>query len=282
LNVNSIRQKINEINKILETKIFDFVVLQETNLNENIPASFYKHNAYRSIRRDRHSIHSSGGIIVFIRKEYTITNIQTYNEDLDFEFIRFDIKFRKKILHFITCYKPPSYNEKIFISQIENVLFTIDSNEPIFLLGDLNMDLINNNNENLIEFISHYELKNYVTKPTRTLLKYYQHTKQNRLSSTLIDVVIHNHNLIDFVDVLDCSFSDHDFVAAKLKFDKEALSDSFITKRDLNEKNIALISQEMLKINFEKFDLIDDVDERWATMKADILIVLDKIAPEKS
>ena len=44
---NDIKNNINEVDNILNTKYFDLVMFQETHLDENDPISFYKNNIYR-------------------------------------------------------------------------------------------------------------------------------------------------------------------------------------------------------------------------------------------
>ena len=92
LNINSLFNKIAEIDEILNLKLYDIVTLNETKLDEYVSQSFYKNVFYIIIRRDRGT--GGGGVLVFIRKEYKILN--SFNS-LDFEMIHFKIYCVKTI-----------------------------------------------------------------------------------------------------------------------------------------------------------------------------------------
>ena len=88
------------------------------------------------IRLDR-ADHGGGGELVFIRKEYKIQKIELTN----FETIYFQIKIKNQVANFISSYKSPSFDNSEYITCLENLLFQMDNDEAIFIVGDLNMDL---------------------------------------------------------------------------------------------------------------------------------------------
>ena len=81
------------------------------------------------------------------------------------------------------------------------------------------MDLFQENvrNSNLIDFMFTNNLKQAVIEPTRICTKYYSNTNQLMVSKALIDVIIHNNNLIQTVNNILCPFSDHMFIMTDLK-----------------------------------------------------------------
>ena len=68
LNVNSIYDKMSEIDLILQTKIIDIFMINESRLDSNIPSLFYSSPDYKIIRLDREG-KCGVGEIVFIRKD---------------------------------------------------------------------------------------------------------------------------------------------------------------------------------------------------------------------
>ncbi len=72
LNLNSLRKKKTEIFQLLDQRIVDILMLNETRLDElTDPLSNYKHKNYNILRLDR-SGNSGGGLAVYIKKEYSI------------------------------------------------------------------------------------------------------------------------------------------------------------------------------------------------------------------
>ena len=116
-------------------------------------------------------------------------------------------------------------------------------------------------NKNLFEFISHYNLKNFVTKPTRTKAKFYKRKKEFCTSSTIIDVIIHNNELINSTSVINCLFSDHDLITANVKVEHTTSTDKFIIKRDLSEKNLLLINEKLFISQLENILFMINQDE---------------------
>ena len=128
LNINSFFMKADEIQMILDKKLFDIIMLNESKLDETIPTKFTDHINYISLRRDR--TRNGGGILIFIRREYKVYNINIHSK---IECIYFSIKYCKTILNFISCYKPPNENNQIFLDTIEEIFYTYDLLNPIFI-----------------------------------------------------------------------------------------------------------------------------------------------------
>ena len=96
-------------------------------------------------------------------------------------------------------------------------------------------------NTNFRDFLTSNLLVNFVTKPTRSI------------SESLIDVILHNSNLVLNTLVSDCPFSDHKFVTANLSFASNTnilSSFSATTSRCLTENKLDLIAKATNTINF--------------------------------
>jgi len=76
-NINSLFCKFNEINDILNKKIFDIVFIQETKISSNIPDAFFSNIGYNILRRDRPN-GGGGGILIFTSK--TIPIVETFSD----------------------------------------------------------------------------------------------------------------------------------------------------------------------------------------------------------
>ena len=191
-------------------------MLNETKLNNFIhPNSSISHKFYNLLRRDRVSLNSGGGVLVYIKKEYIIKkSILIHN----FEAIYFQLKFDKKLFNFISCYRPPSTssinNVNNFLELLENFLFSLDPSIPLFIIGDFNINYSSANFPS--SFFNSYNLSNYINMPTRYTKKNYNNS--SKLGSyTVIDLVLHNFHYIDDCRSIICPFSDHNFVLVSLK-----------------------------------------------------------------
>ena len=91
--------------------------------------------------------------------------------------------------------------------EMENYILALDPTTPLFIVGDLNMDFISNNGADLQIFMDNNHLLNFVMEPTRVCTKYYSSTNSYRTSHSLIDVVLHNDNMIINVNTLGCPFA---------------------------------------------------------------------------
>ena len=70
LNINSLKNKKDSVDRILNTLQFGIVMLNETKLSDADPIEFYKNNDYRILRRDRGS--GGGGVLVFILRSLNV------------------------------------------------------------------------------------------------------------------------------------------------------------------------------------------------------------------
>ena len=131
------KSKVDEINKILNSRKFDIISLNETKLDENTP-DIFKSNFYNFIRRDRTS--HGGGLLIFIRLEYKIVCQEIYN---DYEIIFFQLLINGSLNNFISCYNPHTKFTKDLLNYLENViLLKIDLKLNLFIVGDFNNDFL--------------------------------------------------------------------------------------------------------------------------------------------
>jgi hypothetical protein len=166
--------------------------------------------------------------------------------------------------NFISCYKPPIENDENFLTELDDFIFTLNLEDNLIIIGDLNMDLLqgNNQNESLLNFILSNNLDQAVTKPTRICTKYYEKEKRYSCSKSLIDVIIHNNGLVKEVFNIHCGFSDHKFIMAKLDIKKTASKQSYFTGRNLSEKSINSIVDEITLIDHNLIKRLKNADEK--------------------
>jgi hypothetical protein len=138
LNINSIYNKVSEVHIILELDTFDVIVINESKLDDLVPSKSLCNKHYSIMRRDRNRY--GGGVLVYVKKTYKLVSEQ-YSPD--FELIVLKLKIKNAKHNFISAYKPPKDDIDTFVSYLENVVSTIDSNETITILGDFNINMLN-------------------------------------------------------------------------------------------------------------------------------------------
>ena len=75
-------------------------------------------------------------------------------------------------------------------------MFTLDASLPLYFIGDLNCDLLSDGKSALAEFIDSNCFKNFVKKPTQIARRFVTNHDEFQTSSTLIDVLIHNGEMV--------------------------------------------------------------------------------------
>lgn len=284
LNINSITRHLLDVNSILDTCAFDLICFNESKLDVTIPVSFFIHNHYTSIRCDRNR--HGGGTIVFVNKKHVISNILTKSTICDIEFVSFKVKSSSGLVNFICSYKPPSDNNLIYIDHLDNLLQSLDPNLPIFIIGDLNMNLdSSNSNIDLTEFLASNQLTNFVNEPTRVATVHHANSSTTISSSTLIDVILHNADLILNTATVDCPFSDHKFVLANAQlnfFSSSSDSTTTILTRCLTDSKLCAVSEATQLINYNDLNSVENVDSRWCSLHYSLTDILNRLAPLKS
>ncbi|CAF0861672.1 unnamed protein product, partial [Brachionus calyciflorus] len=274
LNINSILNHLVDVDEILSSKLFDLVFFCETKLDDLIPNSFYNHDLYFKIRLDR-SRHG-GGLVVFIKNSLVVTKSILLDK---LELIYFQIRLKNQKYNFVNSYRSPSVNEELFLDKLDDFIHTLNLNEPLFIIGDLNMDCLNNANLKIKDFIQNNDLINFVTKPTRISTKFYKKSNTTKKTTTLIDLLLHNGDLVENADVIDCPFSDHNFVVSKLSINKPTNVMRTIECRNLSTENMEKINNLIDVIDLKQLKNNSNIESKWTFFKNEILKIINDVAP---
>jgi hypothetical protein len=187
LNINSVVNKVHELDQILNKCNPDAFLIDESKLNNTVPVSWYKNSKYFSLRLDREG-EGGGGELVFLKKGTIIKK----HEYTSFETIYFQLYVDGQLVNMLLSYKSPSTDNNEFLEKLESFLLLLDPREPLYIIGDLNMDLKSIKGSDLGNFLIRNELNNFVNQHTRICRSYYKDKKKYQTSRTLIDVIISN------------------------------------------------------------------------------------------
>ena len=177
----------------------NIVSINETHLSEHDrlePSMLHVNTDFSVFRYDRDE--TGGGVAVFVRQVF---NPRRLDIDLAIEAVAVKIHNPKPII-FLSVYRPPITPMKIFSEWLKQFLSTI-SHETVWIVGDFNEDILLTDKKPCCSMLNSLNFSQIVTKPTCD-------------SGTLIDHVYINGHLGVQSDVVDCYYSDHDFVLCKI------------------------------------------------------------------
>ena len=141
LNINSLRNKINDLRLILHNVPLDYFVIRETKLDKSFPNAQLTINNYKiTLRRDRDK--HGGGLIEFVRKGLICKRLRKY-ESLNVEVICSEVTISNKNWVIFSIYRPPHYSNLLaFFKELGKYLNQACENYDNFIvMGDFNIDI---------------------------------------------------------------------------------------------------------------------------------------------
>ena len=111
LNINSVFNKVHELDEILNLCKVDVFSINESKLDYLVPISWYLNKSYNCIRLDREGEdgggkgHGGGGNLVFVKKEYLIKKVELL---YDIETIYFQLSINGQLENFLNSYRSPT------------------------------------------------------------------------------------------------------------------------------------------------------------------------------
>ena len=125
----------------------------------------------------------------------------------------------------------------------------------------------------MAEFIKNYGFTQYVKSCTRDCTKFYK-AKNTNLTSSFLDVVIHNDNLIGKTLVADYPFSDHKYAVAVLEFKAAKPIEKSAMVRKLCLKNLETIKLTIENTDFSDINLRETDNDRWILAKEKLINII--------
>ena len=179
-------------------------------------------------------------------------------------------------------YKPPGCKFSDFLETFESILQCINNeHKPCLLLGDFNVNLlsldISNNVKGFYDTLVSYNMLPLIQIPTRI----------TRNTATLIDNIFCNIDGACTQGVLIADFSDHlpVFVSTNINLNSSTPAENtpkYISKRVINDCNIARFCQYLNEINFELGVYSADVNKAYEVFMDKINNAYNKSFPMKT
>ena len=280
LNIRGLKSKINDLSDLLvKLKNPEIIMLNETWLKESdnnrITLPNYK---YEGIPRNNKK---GGGVGFLIQTDIlyrTRNDLISDAKTLSCEQCYIEIKNNTEKVIIGTMYRPPSTNISEFINIFDTQIGKINNKGYECIIGlNHNLDLlkqsVHSKTQEFLECILDHNLLLTITKPTRI----------SKTSATLIDNILiskklqPNYESLIIVDDL----SDHLPCLVKLKNFKLAETKNFILKRVINNKAVKNISEDLSKIDWNVKLKDKPASDSFHAFHSELLISLNKHAPEK-
>ena len=174
LNINSIRNKIGEVQDLLYKQLLDIYCVSETKIDESFPQGQFNVPNYTAYRYARTA--TSGGIITYVRSEIPSRQRQDLipkplDEDLELTAVEIILNKSKMILAHV--YRHPNglnqRQEQCFKHLSEFMDKALVEYEFCLLMGDFNIYVKqsrDNKNEVLYNFMDNYDMNNLIKHDT--------------------------------------------------------------------------------------------------------------------
>ena len=140
LNINSVRNKMADVQIFIQNIPLDYLVLSETKLDESFPNAQFNLDGYK-IRGRRDRDKSGGGFIAFVRREIICKRISDF--ELSFsECICSELTISKSRWLCFSIYRPPDPgNLSIFFEELSESLRKALLKYQSIVMSDFNIDL---------------------------------------------------------------------------------------------------------------------------------------------
>lgn len=170
-NIRSFNKNIDELCASIKSMNCcpDVLVLSETWFSpSNNLGNIEGFNGYHTFRQQKRG----GGISVFVHKKYKTSSLQNLSlclENIETSAVKIYLADNSSVT-VIGCYRPPDPAQvNNFLENLNNVLSSTNSNQKLYLIGDLNIDLTDGsqNSSDLMDLMHSFNMVPVITKPTR-------------------------------------------------------------------------------------------------------------------
>lgn len=167
VNIRSLLPSLDSVSDSVHRLELDILGVTETWLSERISGNSIEIDGYNFFRNDRET--RGGGVGIYIKNNIVSRKIDIENSE-SIEQLWLVIKVNNIEIGLGVFYRPPKSNLVDALQHIETALATIiPMSDEIFILGDMNVNLLNYNNATISinDFLTSFSLKQLTAEPTR-------------------------------------------------------------------------------------------------------------------
>ncbi len=269
LNIVTLIAKIEHVKLFLGTTGVEILALNETRLDGNIDSDELHIPGYVLYRNDRNR--KGGGVAMYVSEKYS-SQLISMNDDIESLWVKLELP-HNNYFYVGTAYRSERMvNKGYFFEKLENQLHVIGtSSKDIFLMGDFNLDALQNLAPSLKHICQLFQLKQLIKEPTRV----------TKTSESCIDLIFTNtaNNRIHSSGVIPCGLSDHSLIYVVKKCIKPRYKPRLIKTRSFRNFNEVDFCDDLKKVPWHVIEYSDCVDDVWNMWKQLFLEICDKHAP---
>ena len=275
VNVNSIRHKFAYFHDILSKGLVDVLCISETKLDESFVNNLFHCSGFRCHRKDKTG--QSGGIMIWVRADIPHFRVTDLEFDLSCNIECVILFFQlKNVSFYLSCvYKHPSVSNGVFIDNMSALYDKMsNSGSESIVLGDLNIDMMSNNNVIENDLCDVYGLKNLIDAPTCFKSE----------KGTLIDPVIVS-DTSKFCKPFNvvCGSSDwHNLVGCLFNVKQPNPKQYTVTYRNTKTFDESNFKADMERMPTNVCDIFDSADDQYWAFCSMYTDLLDEHAPLKT
>lgn len=196
INACSIKNKMDEIELLINEENIDILVVTETWVQKN-EEKFYNFSDFDAVYAAR--IRRGGGLGIFINKKFKFEVIEKIETEISY----IAIKIICTDLVICGIYRPPSVSTELFLNFLDEKLENLNTSVcDCYLLADMNINILINSkySKRLLDIYNSNNFKLYNKKIT---------TRDTNSSATLIDHIITNSSRNVELSFQESPLSDH-------------------------------------------------------------------------
>ena len=280
LNIRSLKNREHLIlakETVISNKIVIFTI-SESWLDSSVSDAEVEFPGYILHRLDRVNKHGKG-VCAFVRQEYRAERLSdiSYISESGLHQLLLKIQVRNfKSFLVCTAYGPPNTHLDCFDSDFSNTLVSaLSMNLPVFILGDLNCNLLSLQDppaQTLVSFCSSFNLSQVISHPTRI----------TESTESLIDVaLVSNANLVKEAKVSPSSISDHELILVVLNMKKSRPKPIYILTRSYKNYKPEVFTRDLSEVPWNKIETFEDVDDCLYAFHQLFEQIVDRHAPVK-
>ena len=281
--------KKEEIKFYINKNQFDIIIVTESHVTADIADNELYIKGFNTTRSNTEN-KKTAGIVIYSKVNIQTTIIKEESmKEINSNILTIELSNEQnEKINLITVYRSPTYHYQQLLERLEQHIKMIkNESENLFIIGDLNIDLMKNTNEasNLISIMKEYNLKQRVL----------QHTRQGCHKKSLLDIVfVAEDNLYDTTVTNDykIAISDHTPQIIKIKeyiinlHIKKTVAKRIDHTRMLYEVNNLTITSFMNKTVDEKwilfYELLTKIEENCTTSSSKLYSETQKITINKT
>ena len=286
VNIQSIRNKIDQLKYLFNNKEIDVLTLTETWLDERDKSEMYAISGFNLVRFDRlwginkksNLPKRGGGLCMYINRsmrysDFVYLHRNKSTKDIEIQIVELS-NMNMKDMVIINCYRPPAGNREVFCHELLEVVADINESKncEIYVVGDMNIDIKKNKEASLllIETMQGCGLKQWIKGVTRYSKK-----------DSCIDLIFTNSKSVMRAGIMDVNISDHQMIYITKKKQKDCRKKVVFKGRSYKRFDEWIFREQLANHDWTLFDKENNPEKCWEYFLSVITEFMNRVCPIK-